>query len=307
MQIILDIYSDYSKLLISHLQKIPNLQHIVIENKNDTEIILLAIDMAYFFIEASPRKVFYSNDFICHEKYKKVLLQLILKIENGENIASYQRMYKETPDYCWYDWGIYHFHLGEIINNKVTRTRELLYAYVDNQSVYCLGIDNHKKFTDPDLFKSLHKNFPHLIKNKKLNGILPSKSSIIENDIKLARKGGLSLLYPMEDGTVYAPIKGGYSVNGASTIGVLQLNKLKREFKNVETNLQDIVSPKSPQYYKLKDFEPIMNLSLIDCDEEFFDFREENTGQILRVNTQKTIAGNLFITLKEKHNGVTSA
>lgn len=204
--------------------------------------------------------------------YKDNLNELIFKIEKRDNIACYQRIYKETPDYCWYDWGIYHFHLGKISNCELNRTRDLLYAYVNNDSVYCLRIDNHKKFNDNELLEILHENFAHVIQNKKLVGILPHKTKISNNDIKVARRKGLSLFYTMKDGTVYAPIQGGYSCNGASTRGVMHLNQLLREFKYIETSLHEMTSSNLSQHYKFKNFGEIMNLSLINCSDYFFRF-----------------------------------
>lgn len=43
-----------------------------------------------------------------------------------------------------------------------------------------------------------------------------------------------------------------------------------------------------------------MNLLLINCSEYFFDFKEENTEQVLRIETKRTLTGTLFNALKRK-------
>lgn len=74
-------------------------------------------------------------------------------------------------------WNIVHFHLGTSLIQQgpqrgfVQGTRDLLYAYVDSERVYCIGILPHGHWMDRDFLQVLGDNWPELLSQWELKGI----------------------------------------------------------------------------------------------------------------------------------------
>ena len=104
---------------------------------------------------------------------------LVQKFENGEDVSPHLSKGATSPaefDGLLYDWGIYHFHLGETIDNqtgRIKRTGPVLFAKIDDENVYCINIYCHGKnvqqpWTKQDLLKIIHNNWPQTIAKWKL-------------------------------------------------------------------------------------------------------------------------------------------
>jgi hypothetical protein len=64
------------------------------------------------------------------------------------------------------DWVMHHLHLGTRAHPKnpamMARTKELLFAMVDNDDIYFVAVGDHTDWTDQQLFETARTHWPHL-------------------------------------------------------------------------------------------------------------------------------------------------
>ena len=99
-------------------------------------------------VKKRKRKVLLANGFTCPANLQYGFDLLKTKIENGEDLRPHlSRKLKDLDeeDLLLFDWNIKHFHLGETIDADgfIQRTRDLLFAMVDEDNVYCIKIAPH--------------------------------------------------------------------------------------------------------------------------------------------------------------------
>ena len=153
------------------------------------------------------------------------------KFENGDDVALHLSKDAISPskfDELLYDWGIYHFHLGEKIDprtRRIERTGPVLFAKIDNENVYCINIYSHGKnvqqpWTKQELLKIVHNNWPQTIAKWRLpDRIELSPENIAPlSDTQYAslRRNGISTLIFVDEGIAYLSPGGGYMSSGHS-------------------------------------------------------------------------------------------
>ena len=180
------------------------------------------------------------RDFICPPECKEGYELLLHKIQSGEKFGAHlskTTQATENHDLMLYDWGIYHFHLGTTIENDgyAQRTSKLLYAYIDNQDIYFVGIFDHGKWNDQDLIEIIHKYYPWSIKNWAVDG--QPEIVLSEEDRKRMRKANVNTFVIMNDGTAYLGPGWGYTAAGTSAKVRMQANDKFHEARNFEKRL----------------------------------------------------------------------
>lgn len=201
--------------------------------------------VAYFntcLLFPKPQKYFVHihNDFVCPPECKEGYERLLRKIRYGEKFSAHlSRTTKATENYdlMLYDWGVYHFHLGINIEEDgyVERTSKLLYAYLDNDNIYFLGIFDHGKWNDQDLIEIIHKYYPWSIKGWLING----KPEVVfsEEDRKALRKAHINTFITVLDGTSYIGPGWGITAAGTSSKVRIQANDKHHEIIDLEKRL----------------------------------------------------------------------
>lgn len=195
-------------------------------------------------IAATPRKVLESKSFSCPTDLTSGYDLLKEKLKNGHDVCSHLSKFllrDDHEDSLLNDWGIHHFHLG--INPEksgfIERTGPLLFAHVTVDSVYCLGIYPHGSWTQQDLIRVIHDNWPSIISAKKLNGILGLSHVPTDEDIAQLRKAGVQTMVQISPGIVYAPLGGGYSTAGTSVESTMRVNWYMRLIRNLEDHVKE--------------------------------------------------------------------
>ncbi|ADC49267.1 hypothetical protein BpOF4_06025 [Alkalihalophilus pseudofirmus OF4] len=158
-----------------------------------------------------PRKVLLSREFTFRNDMREGLELIIEKVEKGIDLGphlSSNIFDVEYNDDLLNDWGIYHLHLGTKIRKKdglIERTGPLLFVRFDNQFAYFINIMNHGSWTNQDMVRIIHKNWPSSIKSFRLKEISGVHPRLTNKDIYKLRRGGANSVIEIEDGVVYAP------------------------------------------------------------------------------------------------------
>ena len=180
------------------------------------------------------------QDFVCPPECKDGYEILLDKMQSGKKFSAHlSRTTKKTEnhDLMLYDWGIYHFHLGTTIENDgyVQRTSKLLYAYINNNHIYFLGVFDHGKWNDQQLIELIHKYYPWSIKGWMVEGE-PTKV-FTEEERKKLREVHVNTFITVSDGTSYMGPGWGYTAAGTSSKVRMQANDKHHEALNFEKKL----------------------------------------------------------------------
>lgn len=264
-EITMDLCKDYSEMVRERMR-----QRGFQSNKDGHELWYDFFNLDKKSIHPHRRKVVYSREFYCPPELSKGLHLLVQKFESGADVSPHLSKDASDPyefDGLLYDWGIYHFHLGESIDprtGRIERTGPILFARVDNKNVYCINIYTHGKGKQPwsnqEMVKIIHQNWPDTIKEHRLpdgTRLYPDTISA-PNDAEYAhlRKNGVSTIICLEDGVAYFSPGGGYASSGHSTELVLLCNWINNELKFTEVKIHENIDALA---------EDIENISGLQC------------------------------------------
>jgi hypothetical protein len=193
-------------------------------------------------VQEFPRAVHESSEFICPIAHLNGYQAIKGKLEMGVDITPHLSKLLLDIDYndpLLNDWGIHHFHLGEVVgtNGFVERTGPLLFALVTPTDIYCINILSHGAWSEQELIKILHRNWPHVIFGVKIDGIVSLAHSVSNQDIAQLRKAGVQTMVQVEPGIVYGPMGGGYSTAGTSIRAGMQSDKYLRLIRSLEIHV----------------------------------------------------------------------
>jgi hypothetical protein len=144
------------------------------------------------------------------------------------------------------DWGVYHFHLGTVIEGDgfIERTGPLLYARVLPDRILCLQILAHQNWTNRDLIEICHANWPDTLAPYRLPaGVVPPPNST-EPELQQLRRAHVNTFVQVPDGTAYAPPGNGATTSGVAVDVAMACNKYRKIMRNferyVESNIGNI-------------------------------------------------------------------
>jgi hypothetical protein len=202
------------------------------------------------------RQVLISNVFLCPPEQQEGWELLKVKLEQGQDLKSHlsKRLTDlDNNDSLLNDWGIYHLHLGEKMETNgsrfIERTGPVLFLFLDKERALCINILAHGSWTNQQMVKVIHENWPDAIKSFRLNvaglGHIPTDS-----DVKIFRKSGVNSAIEVEPGVVYSSMGGGLTTakTGIAVMQrVFQHNKLlvdleekvKSQYKRIGAMLRD--------------------------------------------------------------------
>jgi hypothetical protein len=171
------------------------------------------------------------------------LQPLIDKAESGQDLKPHLSTQIDNPDYpdlMFYDWGIFHFHLGTNPHPKrqgfVERTGDLLFAIAHSHTarMYLIDIHPHQGgFTNQDLLRILEENWPEILDPYTLRGVgLPYNAS--DSDIERLRKAGINPILQTPGGRVLSQMGGGITSAGNSSPIKREVDRIKTEVRELE-------------------------------------------------------------------------
>jgi hypothetical protein len=171
------------------------------------------------------------------------LQQFIEKAESGQDLKPHVSTKINKPDYkdlMFYDWGVFHFHLGTNPHPKlqgfVERTGDVLFAIADSHTarMYLIDIHPHQGgFTNQDLLRILEENWPEILDPYTTRGVaLPYNAS--DSDIDTLRGAGIDPILKTPGGRVLIPMGGGITSAGNSSRIKREVDRIKTEVRQLE-------------------------------------------------------------------------
>ncbi|WP_144064169.1 hypothetical protein [Faecalibacterium sp. An58] len=241
----MDLCEDYSNLVRYRLKQ----QGIKTKARQEFELWYEYFNLRKKMITPRKRHVWYSKEFQCPEENRKGLNILIEKLESGQDVSAYLNKASSNPDafdMLLYDWGIYHFHLGEKKernSNYIERTGPVLFARIDQDNAYFIQIYRHGKGVDKqpwsrqEMIKIIHDNWPQTIERYLVPGVRCMTEKISDQMRETLRKNGMFSFVEVSENVVYMPMGGGYASSGHSEEIVLLCNRIHNNLKLAELNI----------------------------------------------------------------------
>lgn len=195
-------------------------------------------------IQAVPRAVHESSDIACPVDYMAGFHALKAKFFAGDDVTPHLSKKLLSADYedpLFNDWGIHHFHLGKSLGSSgfTDRTGLLLFAFVTPSDAYFINVLPHGEWSDQELVRILHRNWPTAISHFCLKGVLGLSQPVSNQDIAQLRKAGIQTCVEVEQGVVYGSIGGGYSAAGTSIEATMQSGRYRQHVLNMETYVRE--------------------------------------------------------------------
>jgi hypothetical protein len=172
------------------------------------------------------------------------LQEFIEKAESGQDLKPHLSKQIDKPDYkdlMFYDWGIFHFHLGTDSHPNpqgfVARTGDLLFAIADPDTarMYLIDIHPHQGgFTNQDLLRIIDQNWPEIIEDYALQGVDESTYNASDSDIKRYREAGINPILQTPGDRFFEPIGGGITTAGTSIYIEIKAYRIKTKVRELE-------------------------------------------------------------------------
>lgn len=231
-KITLNLRQQFESICRSWLQSVDMKQASVL---NDP--ILQYLNLKWRLVNSVSRNVYYSKEFYCPVNLQDGLNQVKEKIEKGEDITPYlSKSIKnvEYNDMMLNDWGIHHLHLGTTTDKKdsffVNRTGKILYVKFEKNKAYLIQIMEHNEWTNDNLIKIIHDNWPDLIAKYKLKG-MDIDQKFTDKERQKLRNGGTTS--PVKVGDIsYFPLGLGYATNKQSNVVIEKKDQIVWNLNN---------------------------------------------------------------------------
>ena len=162
------------------------------------------------------------------------LQQFIKKAESGKDLKPHLSTQIDNPDYkdlMFYDWGVFHFHLGTNPHPKrkafTKRTDELLFAITDinTSTMYLIDIHPHKGgFTNQALLRIIEENWVEILEPYTIKGVIGLTYNASNDDINSLRKAGINTRLQTPGGRCLAQMGGGITTAGTSIQNRIEAN-----------------------------------------------------------------------------------
>jgi hypothetical protein len=172
------------------------------------------------------------------------LQQLIGKAESGQDLKPHLSTLIDKPDYkdlMFYDWGIFHFHLGTNPHPKrqgfVERTDDLLFAIAHSHTARMYLIDihpHHGGFTNQDLLRILEENWTDILAPDTLKRCVGLPYNASDSDIERLRKAGIDPILQTPGGRVLSQMGGGITSTGNSSRIKTEADRIKTDVREFE-------------------------------------------------------------------------
>lgn len=235
-EIKMDFYRDW----ISHLRKVLE-ENGYTPAKDQEDVSMQYFNLCRRLIPVLPRKVLIAKEFKCPPELQLGLDLVKDKIRKGINLLphlSTRILDLNYDDDLLNDWGIHHLHLGTTLNARgfVERTGPVLFVRFNQENAYFINIMGHGSWTNQDLIRIIHCNWPESIKHFRTPFTSIDKP-VTDKDIKMFRSAhALSFIEP-EQGVIYAPLGLGLTTAG---IGVAVV-RASDEYAMLMKRYEDVV------------------------------------------------------------------
>lgn len=253
----IDLFNDWSNLIKTELDE----QLFNTNGLNEDEISILYFSNRKKIIDPKKRTIFKSDIFNCPSEHQLGLELIESKLTKGELLRPFQsRQLKKlkTKDGLLFDWGIYHLHLGTEIQSDgfIERTGPLLYLIIDDFNAYFIDVLNHGEWTNQELLRIIHRNWPQTIESSRIKGkgIVGLEKNFSDEEINQLRRANVNVLIEIEPGVIYIGPGGGVAGNGQSAEAVNAYIENRNNLKRLEDQIIKNTSDFLKQVFTNLDF-----------------------------------------------------
>ncbi len=287
----IDFFTDYQEVIS---QELSSLGHPPASGEDLDTILIRYLNLKRRIPPVLPWTVKLSKELTTKsftQSIKSGLQKFIHQAKSGQNLKPYLSTKIDDPDYkdfMFYDWGIFHFHLGTILHPNrrgfVNRTGELLFAITDaNKSeMYLIDIHLHKRgFTNQDLLRIIEENWAEILEPYTLNNVTESDCVASDNDIESFREAGINNILTTPSGRFLIPMGGGMEIGGTSFLNRTDADRSKTSVRELEERFnqkQEFIEKHFKSKYgkkwddltfKVKSFDPPVKIEEIITGEVF--------------------------------------
>ena len=201
---------------------------------------------------AKSRKVLKTAGFVCPQGYEEKLKYIENAITTGKDLSPF--MTKNTrdlnkEDLLLNDWGIYHLHLSdEMQNGYIERSSFLLLALISDENVYFIECIPHPTSGDllpwglVEYLEIIDSNWPEYIDRWRIStGSSQLLEHFTEKEYLDLRMKGCNVSIELQSGKVIFGPGGGVTCDFSPTESVLKSNSLKRELIGIPTILNRFI------------------------------------------------------------------
>jgi hypothetical protein len=244
--IVANFWADYA----AHIKQLLLRQGISMSGaETDNEIVHALFNRLGRQITAMPRVVHQPPGFSIPPRFKgceAAIAAIKRDIEAGIDLMP--RLSKKVRDFEYVDamladFDIQHFHLGSTLDADgfYARGAPLLYVRIDAADAYFVMVSGHGEWANVDFLEIIHTNWPASIERYRLKGAIAAGPNISAADRTKARNIGADSLIRMQDGTVYMPPGGGFSLGGASSGAAMRMAANRRALNLHEADMRQRV------------------------------------------------------------------
>jgi len=193
-------------------------------------------------VEARPRAIHAAQGIVVPAGLQAGYDMVVTKLQNGTDVRPYlsTRLARiNFRDEMLNDWGILHFHLGTVVqgNGFVDRTGDLLFARIEPDHAYLLGVGNHAHFSNQVLVQALVDNWPDAMARFEQPNILDVWSGATDAEIKELRTIGGTIPVRAASGKFYMGLGGGGMTLGRWPIGAaMGANRVMKMIRSVRSH-----------------------------------------------------------------------
>jgi hypothetical protein len=189
--------------------------------ETDDSVSIRYFNMVSRLIPLRPRNVLLPEGFICPPGLEAGLQIVLDQITIGSDLRSHTSrriMDVDFSDPLLNDWGIFHLHLGTVVESDgfIARTGPVLFVRFDNSNAYLITIQDHGAWSDQAMLSVLHNNWPESIQAFHAPDILGLQHNLSNDEISKLRKAGGTSMIEVAPNFVYMPLGGGVTSGGLS-------------------------------------------------------------------------------------------
>jgi hypothetical protein len=181
-----------------------------------SDFVRLLIDWLHYRTRSIPRRpriVVTSQDVQAKIASYPAILKIRYELEKGGNMSPWlsdsvrKAVSDPKADMMFNDWQIIHFHLGNMFvqSNKISRTDDLLFAFMTSDRAVLLGVHPHGAWALRDILRVLLKTSPKDMERSELKGVAGLTEHYTDNEILKLRQAGVNAIFEMEGRYFFTP------------------------------------------------------------------------------------------------------